>query len=79
MKWSSSAMYENQLLAHPSVRQHRLCQLPGVRETQETGELHLSNNLAYFTLTYDYINYDPFNIYFDIFINSSTSPIIWPT
>lgn len=36
MRWSSEAMYDNKLMAHPSVADHLLCQLSGVIATDET-------------------------------------------
>lgn len=38
MAWSSRALYEGRLVAHASVRAHRLCELPGVFETPDTVE-----------------------------------------
>jgi superfamily I DNA and/or RNA helicase len=38
MDFSSEEFYDGTLLAHDSVRSHRLCDLPGVAETQLTSE-----------------------------------------
>ncbi|XP_053418453.1 DNA-binding protein SMUBP-2 isoform X2 [Nycticebus coucang] len=36
MRWASEAMYHGQLMAHPSVAEHLLRDLPGVAATEET-------------------------------------------
>ncbi|MCA8961516.1 MAG: IGHMBP2 family helicase, partial [Planctomycetes bacterium] len=36
MEWSSRALYDDALIAHDSVRDHRLVDLDGVAETEET-------------------------------------------
>lgn len=39
MQWASSAMYQNQLVAHSSVAKHLLCQLNGVSRNEDTGKM----------------------------------------
>ena len=41
MEWSSEALYQGRLTAHPSVASHLLSHLPGVTPTEDTGECRL--------------------------------------
>lgn len=36
MQWASDQLYQGKLIAHPSVADHLLCQLPGVEENEDT-------------------------------------------
>jgi predicted DNA helicase len=39
MKFPSAHLYNNKLVAHPSVKFHILCELPGLEETPETSQV----------------------------------------
>lgn len=36
MEWPSMELYQNKLVAHDSVKNHLLCDLPNVKKTDET-------------------------------------------
>lgn len=39
MDWASQALYEGQLRAHESVKDHLLCHIEGVESNEDTGDI----------------------------------------